>query len=353
MSSSTSSFELTPYERVRPGRVPVAAIVFLALVAGVEILASATEEWFVDAGAWQWQSKRALLDAGALNGDVAIFGTSVLGSGLDPGLANSASENGRVVNLALAGMTLQHEAQLLRERVRSASPPKVAVLEYREIFVGQATWFTGPYFRFWARGLDFLDSRFFYFNLPLALPFIENRLSTVYRHREGVGDWIVESVRTGSPARRRRDANRTRLMQMHEDAGWVRPEVEDWVIEWTAKPGRPRPWLVNSAGELWLRRFLDTASSHGLRVVLLATPVPPPPRLIEAPGPQGFRARFDAHVARLREEYPELRLEVFEPTGFALDDFGDEIHLNPRGRAKLSAAFADWLSDYRRRHGLE
>jgi len=352
-SSSTSSFELGPHERVRHGRVPVAALVFLALVAVVEIVASGTEEWFADGGSWKWRSKRTLLDAGALDGDVAIFGTSVLASGLDPRVANSVSRNGRVVNLALDGMTLQHEAQLLRERVSAARPPKVAVLEFREVLVSRDTWIAGPYFRFWASGRDLLESRFIYFNPSLSLAFIENRISTVFRQREGARSWIVESVRSGFPVRRRRDANRAILATMKEHAGWVGPEVEDWSIESPAEPGRPRPWMVNPAGELWLRRFLDTASSHGLRVVLLLTPAPPPPRLVETPGPQGFRARFNAQVGRLREEYPELGLDVFEPTGFALDDFGDEIHLNPKGRAKLSSAFAAWLSDYRQRHVLE
>ena len=353
MPSSTSSFELSPHERVRPGRVPVAAIVFLALIACVETFAAAHEEWFADFASWQWHSKRALLDAGALDGDVAIFGTSVLASGLDPQPSNAAACNGRVVNLAIDGMMLSHEAQLLRERVASATPPKVAVLEFREVFVTKEAWTIGPYFSFWASGRDLLESRYFYFSPSLALAFIENRISTVYRHRESVDRWIVESVRTGGPSRRRRDGNRVVRAAMEEHAGWVRPEIEDWEIGWVAKAGRPRRWRVNPAGELWLRRFLDTASSRGLRVVLLLTPVPPPPRLIETPGPDGFRSLFNAHVSRLREEYPELGLEVFEPTGFALDDFADEIHLNPRGRAKLSAAFATWLSDYRQRHVLE
>jgi hypothetical protein len=353
MSSSTSSFELTPHERLRPGRVPVAALVFLALVACVEILASAHEEWFADIGSWQWRSKRALLDAGTLDGDVAIFGTSVLANGLDPDVVNRGSGRERAVNLALDGMSLQHMAQLLRERAASAAAPRLAVLEFREVFVAQDTWYVGPYFRFSATGREFLESRFFYFNPSLALAFVENRLSTVFRHRDGVRNWIVESVRSGAPSRRRRDGNRILRSKMEEHAGWTRPEVEDWEIEWTPTPGRSRPWRVNAAGELWLRRFLDTAASHDIRVALLLPPSPPPPRLVETPGPGGFRARFNAHVEHLRHQYPGLDLEVFEPGGFALDDFADEIHVNPRGRAKLSTAFAAWLSDYRQRHRLE
>jgi hypothetical protein len=327
--------------------------VFLALVAVVETVASATHEWFADATSWHWESKRELLDAGALDGDVAIFGTSVLASGLDPTPANLAPENGRVVNLALAGMTLPHQAQLVRERMASGKPPTVAVLEFRELLVTRDTWTSGPYFRFWASGRDFLESRFFYWNLPLGLAFVENRISTVFRHREGLRAWIEESASGLGPTRRRRNRNEAILAEMREHAGFARPDVEDWSIDWTPKPGRIRPWNVNPAGELWLRRFMDTAAAHSLRVVLLLPPVPPPPRLIEGLGPYGFRARFNAQVSRLRQEYPGLSLDVFEPTGFLLEDFGDEIHLNPRGRAKLSHAFATWLSAYRVRHALQ
>jgi hypothetical protein len=338
---------------VRPGSVPVAAIAFLALAACVEIFASAAVEWFADFGSWQWHSKRVLIDAGALDGDVAIFGTSVLASGLDPHVANAPSGKEPVVNLALAGMTLQHQAQLLRERLASAAPPRLAVLEFREVFVAQDTWYVGPYFRFWATGREFLESRYFYFDPSLTLAFLENRISTVFRHREGVRNWIVESVASGSPARRRLEGNRMLHSRMEEHAGWIKPEVEDWAVESLAGRGEPRPWLVNPAGEIWLRRFLDAASSHGLRVVLLVPPALPPPHVVETPGPDGFRARFNAHVERLRHEYPGLDLEVFEPAGFALDDFSDRIHVNPRGRAKLSAAFAAWLSDYRHRRVLQ
>jgi hypothetical protein len=333
--------------------VPVAALVFLALVAVVETVASDTHHWFADPSFWHWETKRALLDSGELDGDVAVFGTSVLVYGLDPAVANRASASGRVVNLALPGMSLQHEAQFFRDRMASGRPPRVAVLEFRQVVIERESWISGPYFRFWASWRDFAESRFLYWNLPLALGFAENRLSTVFRHREAANYWLEQSALARGPVRRRRDRNEEITVEMRAHAGWVRPEVEDVSLEWSGKPARPRLWQVNPAGELWLRRFLETAAASDVRVVLLLPPSPPPPRLVETLGPQGFRARFNGHVARLREEHPGLSIEVFEPTGFELDDFGDEIHLSPKGRAKLSEAFAAWIAAYRARHGLQ
>ena len=81
-----------------------------------------------------------------------------------------------------------------------------------------------------------------------------------------------------------------------------------------------------------------------MRVVLLLPPVPP--YVYEEPGPNGFRARFNADLARLRAEYPTLGLTLFEPTGYELEDFADGLHLSTRGRQKLSHDFAAWLRDH-------
>ena len=95
---------------------------------------------------------------------------------------------------------------------------------------------------------------------------------------------------------------------------------------------------------------MQIAVDHNIRVVLLVPPSPP--IFVELPGPEGFRARLNAQVSRLREEFPALPLEVFELTGYALDDFGDEIHVSPKGRRKMSAEFATWIADYHQRYGL-
>jgi hypothetical protein len=347
-SSSTSSFELGPHERVRLGRLPAAALAFVLLVVAVEAVAAATEQWFAGPYSWHWQTKRRLLDRGALNGDVAVFGTSVLFFGLDPAIADQNVGGGRVVNLALDGMTLSQEVQLFRERARSSSRPQVAVLEFRELVVTQDTWFSFPYFRFWASWPDVLESRFYYWNLPIGLSYLENRVSTAFRHRVSLSSWLVESAKARRPAERIYWRNQGISDLMAEHAGWSRPAVEDAVFD---RPNhRPRPWRVNRRGELWLRYFMQIAVDHSIRVVLLVPPSPP--TFVELPGPEGFRARLNAQVSRLREEFPALPLEVFELTGYALDDFSDEIHVSPKGRRKMSTEFATWIAAYRQRYGL-
>jgi hypothetical protein len=347
-SSSTSSFELGPYERVRPAKVPVAALAFVVCLVAIELVVRAHQDWFADLAAWQWESKHALIAGGALDGDIAIFGTSVLFHGLDPTPANSALRTGTVVNLALNGMALQHQAQLLRRRLAASHPPSVAVVEFRRVTVDRNSWETGPYFRAWASFPDFLESRFYYWNPPVGLTFWANRLLVTSRYREAIDNWIFDIIRERGIPRHTRDRNRLTADAIRMHAGMAPATFDERQLQPDTGPARDRAWLANEAGEFWLDQLLTAAGTGGMDVVLLLPPAPP--YLTEASGPTGFRALFGAEVERLRQKYPALRLEVFEPSGFVLSDFADELHLNAIGRAKLSEKFAQWLPDYRSRH---
>jgi len=316
----------------------------------VETVASARHIWVADMASWQWETKRSLLNEGALNGDVAIFGTSVLFHGLDPTNSNATGAPGRVVNLALNGMMLQHETQLLRERLASPTPPSAVVVEFRHVSVEQSTWISGPYFRFWASAPDFFESRFYYWNLPYGIAFAENRISTVFRFREGVDNWIFESARLRAPASQVLQRNEQTSKEMRAHAGQARAVFENDVLKAPEGAPPPREWVSNPAGVLWLYRFLDLASAHHLRVVLLIPPSPP--YLVEMDGPGGYRQRLDAQVAEIRSRYPDLNLELFEMKGFAVDDFADPVHMSARGRERMSADFAAWLAGYRQRQHL-
>ncbi len=253
-SSSTSSSELSPHERFRPRRVPIAAIAFLALVVLVELTVARHREWFADQAAWQWETKRALMAEGGLDGEVAIFGTSVLFHGLDPTVTNRDAPGVRVVNLALNGMMLQHETQLLRERISAGKSPSVAVVEFRQVIVERESWFRGPYYRSWASWSDFLESRFYYWNLPLSFGFAQNRLLPSFRYREALDNWIFESMREVGPASHTRARNQATRAEMRDRAGMVSAFKDQSQANYQGTQGR-RTWAVNAAGERWLRRI--------------------------------------------------------------------------------------------------
>jgi hypothetical protein len=268
----------------------------------------------------------------------------VLFHGLDPSAIN-ASGSAKVVNLSLNGMLLQHQAQLLRERVASGRAPSVAVLEFRHVTVEHDSWIRGPYFRLWASPKEFFDSRFYYWNPSLAVTFGTNRVLPTFRYREALNNWLSDSARALGPARQTFARNSSTADEMRAHYGMVRATFENRSLASYRGPVAPRKWAVDAAGERWLGDFLDDAAAHNIDVVLALPPAPP--YLIEEPGPLGFHGQFDAYVARLRRAYPTLSLTTFIPTGYDLDAFADEIHLSARGREKLSTDFAHWFDTYR------
>jgi hypothetical protein len=320
--------------------VPAAALVFACFVVTVELLAYWHRDWFADLAAWQWETKRVLVAERTLDADVAIFGTSVLFHGLDPIVVNALRPNGRVVNLALNGMALQHIAQFFRERSTSPLPPHRAVLEFRQLTVERNSWIRGPYFRFWASLGEFLESRFYYWNLPQGLAWLENRALTTYRYREAVDNWVSDSLRGFGPATDVRDRNRAVLAEMRQHLGMARA-FDNAIAQVPAGSTQIRALSVDSAGLLWLHKFFDVARDFGVRVVLLVPPAPP--YLVERSGPEGFRAELERQVAALRLEYPTVEIEVFESSNYELEEFADQLHLNSRGRSRLSEEFAEWL----------
>jgi hypothetical protein len=340
--------DLGPFERIRTGPVPVAALAFILCAIAIEVFVQTHHDWVADLAAWQWETKRTLMDEGALDGEVAIFGTSVLFHGIDPTVANVDTDGGKAVNLALNGMMLQHQTQLLRDRLASAHPPSVLLLEFRHVMVERDSWIRGPYFRLWASFGEFAESRFYYWNPPLALTFATNRSLASFRYREAIDNWLTESARRRGLYRETRDRNQATVEEMRQHRGLVRAVFEDQILR--AQERRERPWVVNTAGEIWVRRFLDLAEAHQLPVVLLLPPSPP--YFVESPGPDGFRAHFDATVSRLRHEYPALEIELFEPFGYGMDDFVDDFHVSRQGRVKFSSDFAAWLAASRTRLGI-
>lgn len=342
---STSSFELTPNERVLGGRVPVAAIAFLVALIGIESMLWTYHEWFADLAAWQWETKQTLIRTGQLDGQVAILGTSVLFHGLDPTVANAQlGGTPRVVNLALNGMEWQHETQLLQDRLQAAQPPSVVAIEFREEAVEQDSWLRGPYFRQWASWSEFAQSRFYYWEPSLALPFVSSRILASYNYRDALNNWIFESLSQRSLVRQTRDRNAGLVVEMQERAGSVRAPDFEALTEPRRQVTRPRPWPEDRAGPLWVDRFMGLAAAHHVRVVLIVPPAPP--YLTDPPGGSGFQAHLESAIADLKTRFPGLGLDAFRPAGYERTEFADDLHLNARGREHLSREFATWLTAY-------
>jgi hypothetical protein len=123
----------------------------------------------------------------------------------------------------------------------------------------------------------------------------------------------------------------------HERPGY-RGEVD------TADAGYfPRSWKCHPANEAYVRRLLDLASAHGIRVFWLLPPVAPQfqARCDEI----GLEAGHERFVRDLRARYPGLTVVDGRRSGYGVAQFIDPLHLNRRGAACLSDDLAAILGD--------
>lgn len=343
-SSSTSSSDAHSPERAPHSRVPLAALALVLGVAAVELLLAHLRPWYADLAAWQWQTKESQIAAGTLDGHIAVFGSSVLFHGFDAAEVNRLSRSpAKVVNLALNGSTLQHQAQQLERFLATSQQVRLVVLELRSVEVWQGNWLTGPFWRQIASYRDFLTSRFYFWEPSLLVSFASNRLLGSFAYRQALDNWLSQCVRSGRLERATLERNRQVEQHLAAHLGFW-PNFEE---EISMHPGDPipnvaRPWCSNRAGEIWLTHFLDAAVRKNIRVALIQPPSPP--FVIQQRRAPDFNRHFENYVLNLRQKYPTLGLEVVWPTGYALEDFRDEVHFSRAGRIRLTHDLAKWVA---------
>jgi hypothetical protein len=345
-SSSISSFEPTPEERVTRGRIPWAAAALIATVVVVETVSNRHQAWFADLAGWQWETKRRLFDRGDLDGDIAIIGSSVLFHGLNPTDANTAlAGRARVVNLALNGQTLQHSAQILNRHLARNARVRLIVLELWNLKVERDSWLRGPYYRSWATADEFLQSGLQCQEPSVLVPFTAYRLFPSLRYREGLDNWIsacLHSCRFDDDYFRR---NQEVAREMKQTMGFARSTFEnEELTPQQVPPPRSRSWMLDPSAEVWLNQFFGTCSHGRLRVVLFIPP--PPPFVARDRVRSGYAAGFDRYVADLRKAYPTLSLDTLTFSNYDLTDFTDDHHYSQKGRIRLSRDFANWVVGY-------
>jgi hypothetical protein len=342
-NSSTSSFELTGEEYIRPRAVPWAALAFLAVVALTEAVLEIHHIWFCDRASWQWETKYDLIDKRLLDGDVAVVGSSILFHGFDPTIANEELDHkAKVVNLALNGQNLQHATQLLHRFLEKNQKPNLVLLELWHLQVEHESWLRGPYFRFSASWADFLQSKSYYWEPSLLVAFAANRFLPSFRYHEGLRNWLSNTIRAATMDKEVLHRNETVTEEMIDRFGFSRASFENDLLAPDKVPApENRPWQMDRSGEIWLNRFLEICNHAGIRVVLV---VPPAPSFVEEDRIRcHFYEDFSQCVKNLRKTYPDLSIETLSFTNYELKDFSDDHHLSCYGCERLSHDLANWL----------
>ena len=154
-----------------------------------------------------------------LDGDVASSGRACCSTAWTRRF-ESLRDGQQGVNLALNGMMLQHQTQLLRERFSSGSPHLWSSLSSARHHRPESRCAARTSLLGLVR-LEFMESRFYYWNLPLSFGFAQNRLLPSFRYREALDNWIFESMREVGPASHTRARNQATRAEMRDRAGMV------------------------------------------------------------------------------------------------------------------------------------
>lgn len=346
MRSSTSNFEPNENERSPAAGFPLAAVTFLLAVVAIETLLWNRLEWFSDRAAWQWKVKKELMADGALDGDIALVGTSITFHSVNARKLNELTRDRsekKVVNLALNGMPLNARAQMLADYFSSGRSYELVMLELPIVTVEEKDWIVGPYWRFWATWDEFAASRFYYYRPSLAVSFTTNRVLASYSFNTSLDNFIFECGKKRTLVTEYRDRNRRIAREMAADLGFDSGTFDVPLTPNTIPSPEPRPWTVNPAGELWLDKLLDTCDSKNVQVVIFQPPCPP--FVAEQRAQAHYDEGFHLFVSKLRQRYPKLGLEIIEPPVYQLDDFADDHHLTPKGSRKLTATLAEWVAE--------
>lgn len=338
-TSSTSSFEYGHLERCPRKRWPLAAIGFVAAIAAIESLVAAHAAYFFDRAAWQWRTKEELRREGALDGDVAILGTSILYHALDPRIVQEHSGTPlKVVSLALQGLELPHQCHLLERSLREGRRYRAMLLEFWTLYIKPDNWISGPYWQFWATPGEWLESGVQYTAPELLMPFLANRALPSFAFNTSLANWVQTSLRARGINTGYRDRNALVAREMRDHHGFSLGDYGKGLTPDKVPPPEHRPFRWNASGEYWARRILAACAQHGIKVLLVLPPAAPYVERDRAAS--GYHEERERWVAEFRREFPGLILNDLAFSGYALDEFFDDLHPSHKGARKFSEEVA-------------
>lgn len=341
-TSYTSSFSFSDFEAVPSGERAWAFGLFVAAVVVIETVLWQVSPWFSDQAATYWSVKADLIESRQLDGEVAILGTSVLFHGVDPMLVRECSSGDfTCVNLALNGLRIQHQSQILDRSLSAGSHPRILVVELRDMAVTEESWISGPYFRHWATPSEFSHHHLAYQQPGLWVEFLAHRAFASYSYRRALGYWASQSLHAPSSSLGIYERNSRIKCEMAAHAGFARGDFARGLEQSDVPLPRRRPFECDAAGEVWTGRILSRCQKLGIKVAFLKPPAPP---FVEHDRRVcGYDDACAEFVRRMSDRYPGVSISVVEPRGYGLEEFSDDHHLSYSGGRRLSIEVARWI----------
>jgi hypothetical protein len=285
--------------------------------------------------------------------DLIVAGGSPVGEGIDPAILAGTRWNGQalqdVFNLGLSGATTSTVWQAVHHGI--GAPPHLLVYgitatdlnDGRDEFCGLRSLMDIGDVVEWVRqrpeAANFSVRQYIYGKC--------SRSWNLYHFRNAIRLCAADQIERVAPgtcsdaAEEGRIALRWSTALTHGNGFAPRADIHSRTLTQLKAAGTVPPFIFldhfHLGGHLrYLHKLLDWGESHGVPVILLDMPV-------SADLARTYPAEFAAYCRVLADVEQTRQVRVLRPSREALllndDDFGDLIHLNAQGTAKLS----EWL----------
>jgi len=324
----------------RAGRFPMGLLGMAAWVVAVESFVASRPARFTETSTYSWTLSAAAARSEAASAEVLCFGDSLVKHGLLPEVLRDRL-GGPVYNLSVCAAPAPAHYYLLEHAIDAGARPRAIVVDFMP---GLLAGTPRDAERSWCELLDVgevaelariaRDGRF------LAAATLDRLLPTV-RSRWEIRADIVAAF--GGEAAPLLATNRThrRNWGVHLGAQFTpdNPAFRDEPTEADHRRLLSDHFWCHRINRTYIDRFLDLATSTGVRVYWLLPPASPAvtARRVAA----GADAKHTAFVREMVARHPGVVVLDARRSGYDGSKFVDPIHLTGRGALALSAVVAE------------
>jgi hypothetical protein len=318
----------------------------IALVAAIETSREADDRGRQDWLADSWVRARAMAADQTQGRAVLCFGDSQVQQGLHPRwIAGRSSQAVTGLNLAVPGGQPASSYYLLRRAIEAGARPDAVVIGHypglliagpeinRAVWPELLRWNEAIELAWSARSPDFLTRD------------LLRRLVPTFNRRDRLRERIAGALAGASASDETHQRTIEHRTQARENDGALAMPVNPDFRDSPPPPPDPRTaartWRPHPVQDRYMRRFLDLAEAHDVRVFWLMSALSPATR--GDPARSRVDDGLDQYATSLMERHPGL--VVLDARMMDLDAslFHDPVHLNHVGAAALSASIGDEL----------
>ena len=289
---------------------------------------------------FDWRQARHAAGSRTAGCDVLCFGTSMVAQGILPEVIEQKSGL-RTQNLAVCAGRSVYAYYYLRQALASGARPKAALVDFHPAYLKSHYEIHSG----WADLLGFRDCVDLAWTLKdpqfFVQPILDKTVPSIYE-RMSIRFKILDALRGNEVSNR--FVNLQYLRNHNRNKGSLVSQKNPYYQGEIAPVYRvallDQPFACFAAEEFYLRRFLDLAAAHGVRVYWVVMPLCP--SLEQNREARGLNAKYTEFVNSFAGD-PNLVVLDARSSGYVHHVFTDACHLDVQGAFNFSSDVAEVL----------